>query len=77
MRPFRRWGRRRRGVGGRGATIKAGRGMDLVLGFRLFALAVAFASGLAGLLCACGSLSVCLPACLPPGLSVLWMFASR
>ena len=47
-------------------AIKAGRGMDLVLGFRLFALAVAFASGLAGLLCACGSLSVCLPACRPP-----------
>ena len=53
--------------------------MDLVLGFRLFALAVAFASGLAGLLCACvAAASVCLPACLacpgsaclPPGLSV-------
>ena len=38
----------------------AGEGMDLVLGFRLFALAVAFASGLAGLLCACGSLPACL-----------------
>jgi hypothetical protein len=53
--------------------------MDLVLGFRLFALAVAFASGLAGLLCACvAAASVCLaclhacpvPACRHAGLSV-------
>jgi hypothetical protein len=67
-------------------AIKAGRGMDLVLGFRLFALAVAFASGLAGLLCACvAAASVCLaclhacpvPACRQACLSVLWMFASR